>query len=330
MPISTPACVRLSARHAGTTLDGASGRPGRPAAGAPRGNLRVRRRRPGGCDPPVAPTRPAKTAATWRATRCSQPACRRGCPGRRSTACVPADCRRWPTRRARSVAARAGCTQPGGAEHVPGAVRHAVRRRAPSAARWRSSTAPSARASPTPGWSSAMATTACRRPATTWPAPSASPAKTPIVSPLLPRRATRLRWRRGFPRRDRFRWRCVPDAGRDAAGGARRDIRGRRPTWRPGARAALFAGGVVTAGNASGINDEAAVVLLGDRAIGEREASGRWRGSSPAPASASSPVDGHRPAAGDPPRALQRAGIDLDEVGLIEINEAFAPQVWPA
>ena len=26
-------------------------------------------------------------------------------------------------------------------------------------------------------------------------------------------------------------------------------------------------------------------------------------------------------------RALQRAGIDLDEVGLIEINEAFAPQV---
>ncbi|MGV8611161.1 3-oxoadipyl-CoA thiolase, partial [Pseudomonas aeruginosa] len=88
---------------------------------------------------------------------------------------------------------------------------------------------------------------------------------------------------------------------------------------------ALFAGGVVTAGNASGINDGAAVVLLGDRAIGERE------GIRPlARIRASVGVEPRLMGIGPQQailRVLQRAGIGLDEVGLIEINEAFAPQV---
>ncbi len=90
---------------------------------------------------------------------------------------------------------------------------------------------------------------------------------------------------------------------------------------------ALFAGGVVTAGNASGINDGAAVVLLGDRAIGEREG---IRPLARILASASVGVEPRLMGIGPQQailRALQRAGIDLDEVGLIEINEAFAPQV---
>ncbi len=90
---------------------------------------------------------------------------------------------------------------------------------------------------------------------------------------------------------------------------------------------ALFAGGVVTAGNASGINDGAAVVLLGDRAIGERE---DIRPLARILASASVGVEPRLMGIGPQQailRALQRAGIDLDEVGLIEINEAFAPQV---
>lgn len=89
----------------------------------------------------------------------------------------------------------------------------------------------------------------------------------------------------------------------------------------------LFADGVVTAGNATGINDGAAVLLLGDRAIGERE------GVAPLArilASASVGVEPRLMGIGPHLailRALQRAGIGLDEVGLIEINEAFAPQV---
>ncbi|EHS33070.1 putative acetyl-CoA acetyltransferase, partial [Pseudomonas aeruginosa MPAO1/P1] len=83
----------------------------------------------------------------------------------------------------------------------------------------------------------------------------------------------------------------------------------------------------MTAGNASGINDGAAVVLLGDRAIGEREG---IRPLARILASASVGVEPRLMGIGPQQailRALQRAGIDLDEVGLIEINEAFAPQV---
>ncbi len=83
----------------------------------------------------------------------------------------------------------------------------------------------------------------------------------------------------------------------------------------------------MTAGNASGINDGAAVVLLGDRAIGEREG---IRPLARILASASVGVEPRLMGIGPQQailRALQRAGIGLDEVGLIEINEAFAPQV---
>ncbi|MNZ53013.1 Beta-ketoadipyl-CoA thiolase [compost metagenome] len=90
---------------------------------------------------------------------------------------------------------------------------------------------------------------------------------------------------------------------------------------------ALFPGGVVTAGNASGINDGAAVLLLGDREIGERHG---VRPLARVLASASVGVEPRIMGIG-PHRAiqiaLQRAGLGLDEVDLIEINEAFASQV---
>jgi acetyl-CoA acetyltransferase family protein len=85
-------------------------------------------------------------------------------------------------------------------------------------------------------------------------------------------------------------------------------------------------GGVVTAGNASGINDAAAMVVL------SRYGYARVRGL---------PVLGRLVAwgtAGVPPRmmgigpvpasrmALQRAGLELSEVEVIEVNEAFAGQ----
>ncbi|CAD5109154.1 3-oxoadipyl-CoA thiolase [Zestomonas carbonaria] len=89
----------------------------------------------------------------------------------------------------------------------------------------------------------------------------------------------------------------------------------------------LFPGGVVTAGNASGLNDGAAVLLLGDRAIGERHG---VRPLARVLACASVGVEPRIMGIGPSPairRALQRAGLALEDIDLIEINEAFAVQV---
>ncbi|MFQ5679650.1 MAG: acetyl-CoA C-acetyltransferase [Gemmatimonadota bacterium] len=84
--------------------------------------------------------------------------------------------------------------------------------------------------------------------------------------------------------------------------------------------------GLVTAGNASGIGDGAAALVIADRAYAEAhglEPLGRlvaWAvagvpprimGIGPAPASRA---------------ALEKAGLTLDDMDLIEVNEAFAPQ----
>ena len=89
----------------------------------------------------------------------------------------------------------------------------------------------------------------------------------------------------------------------------------------------LFAGGVVTAGNASGINDGAVALLLGSRSIGEGQ------GAQPLARIIASAVAGVEPRimgvgpAYAIPKALARAGLSLADLDLIEINEAFAPQV---
>lgn len=86
-------------------------------------------------------------------------------------------------------------------------------------------------------------------------------------------------------------------------------------------------GGTVTAGNASGITDGAAAVVLmrADRASA--------LGIEPLArieAFASAGVDPHRMGMGPVPatrKLIARTGIALDDVGLIELNEAFAGQV---
>jgi acetyl-CoA C-acetyltransferase len=89
----------------------------------------------------------------------------------------------------------------------------------------------------------------------------------------------------------------------------------------------IFAGGVVTAGNASGINDGAAAVLVGSRQFAERT------GSKPLArivASAAAGVEPRVMGLGPVPasrKALSRAGLTLADMDVIEINEAFAPQV---
>jgi len=89
----------------------------------------------------------------------------------------------------------------------------------------------------------------------------------------------------------------------------------------------LFEGGVVTAGNASGVNDGAAALLIGSRSWGER------KGKKPIArilAAASAGVEPRVMGVGPAyaiPRALERAKLQLKDMDIIEINEAFASQV---
>jgi len=93
-----------------------------------------------------------------------------------------------------------------------------------------------------------------------------------------------------------------------------------------GLRPAFQADGTVTAGNASGINDGAAamVVLAEDRAaeLGVRPMARilgyAWTGIAPE-IMGFAPVEAVR-------RALDRAGVGIDRVELFEVNEAFAAQ----
>jgi len=88
----------------------------------------------------------------------------------------------------------------------------------------------------------------------------------------------------------------------------------------------LFEGGVVTAGNASGINDGASVMIIGSEEAGQKA------GVKPCGRILAGAI------AGVPPRvmglgpvpatkkALTRAGLGLQDMQVIELNEAFATQ----
>ncbi len=89
----------------------------------------------------------------------------------------------------------------------------------------------------------------------------------------------------------------------------------------------LQEGGVVTAGNASGINDGAAALFIGNRTVGEQAGTAPMaRILSGAVAGVEPRVMGLGPAYAIP-KALERAGLTLADMDVIEINEAFAPQV---
>ncbi|WP_375182820.1 3-oxoadipyl-CoA thiolase [Marinobacter sp.] len=89
----------------------------------------------------------------------------------------------------------------------------------------------------------------------------------------------------------------------------------------------LFEGGVVTAGNASGINDGAAALIIGSREAGERAGiQPRARVVASAIAGVPPEVMGYGPVPASE-KALARAGLSLKDMDVIEINEAFAAQV---
>jgi acetyl-CoA acetyltransferase family protein len=85
-------------------------------------------------------------------------------------------------------------------------------------------------------------------------------------------------------------------------------------------------GGTVTAGNSSGINDGAAALMLmsADKAkeLGLKPMA-RWVGS--AVAGVDPGVMGYGPVPATQ-KLLKRSGLGIDDIGLIELNEAFAAQ----
>ncbi len=89
----------------------------------------------------------------------------------------------------------------------------------------------------------------------------------------------------------------------------------------------LFEDGVVTAGNASGLNDGAVALLLGSEDIGRKLGlTPRARLLSGAIAGVAPRIMGLGPVPASQ-RALQRARLSMDQMDVIEINEAFATQV---
>ena len=89
----------------------------------------------------------------------------------------------------------------------------------------------------------------------------------------------------------------------------------------------LFEGGVVTAGNASGVNDGAAALVIGSKAWG---LTNNKKPMAKILAAASAGVEPRIMGVGPAyaiPLALQRANLKLADMDIIEINEAFASQV---
>jgi acetyl-CoA C-acetyltransferase len=90
---------------------------------------------------------------------------------------------------------------------------------------------------------------------------------------------------------------------------------------------AINADGVATAGNASGINDGAAALIVGTRAAGEKAGvKPRARIVAAAIAGVAPRVMGLGPVPASH-KALERAGLTLKDIDVIELNEAFASQV---
>jgi 3-oxoadipyl-CoA thiolase len=137
-----------------------------------------------------------------------------------------------------------------------------------------------------------------------------------------------------FALRSQQRWAAADAAGRFAdelvpAGELERDEHprpGTSPEKLASLQPAFREGGTVTAGNASGINDGAAALVI---ASDERA---RALGADPLGAFAGSAVAGVDPAVmgiGPVPavrKLLERTGVSVAELDLVELNEAFASQ----
>ena len=89
----------------------------------------------------------------------------------------------------------------------------------------------------------------------------------------------------------------------------------------------LYEGGVTTAGNASGVNDGAVALMLASREAGDKAgAKPIARVIASAAAGVPPQIMGIGPVAASK-KALARVGLEMKDMDIIEINEAFASQV---
>jgi 3-oxoadipyl-CoA thiolase len=89
---------------------------------------------------------------------------------------------------------------------------------------------------------------------------------------------------------------------------------------------AFLDGGTVTAGNSSGVNDGAAAVLIASEKVVRQQ---EWKPLARIVTSAVAGVEPKRMGVGPvfaTRKVLARSGLSLDDIGLIELNEAFAAQ----
>jgi acetyl-CoA C-acetyltransferase len=90
---------------------------------------------------------------------------------------------------------------------------------------------------------------------------------------------------------------------------------------------ALYEGGVTTAGNASGVNDGAVALIVGSKEAGDKAGvKPLARVIASAAAGVPPQIMGIGPVAASK-KALARAGLEIKDMDVIEINEAFAAQV---
>ena len=172
-------------------------------------------------------------------------------------------------------------------------------------------------ASPTRGWRRCSRSSRWARPARTWPSATASPRGAGRVR--APVAAALGRGGRGRP----LRRRAASPWTAPSATSTRARTRAPRSSH---AQPAFREDGTVTAGNSSGINDGAAALVIASE---ERAAA---LGVEPLGAFVASAVAGVDPRVmgiGPVPavrKLLERAGVEVGDVDLVELNEAFASQ----
>ena len=120
-------------------------------------------------------------------------------------------------------------------------------------------------------------------------------------------------------------------AGRDGGGGRREPARrGPRSRSSPGSQPVFRPDGTVTAGNACPLNDgAAALVIMSDVKAKQLGITPLARIVSTGLSALSPEIMGLGPVAASLD-ALANAGLDIDDIDLFEINEAFAAQVIPS
>ena len=188
-------------------------------------------------------------------------------------------------------------------------------------------TRPSAGVSSTRRYRRVSARIRCRRPPTTSPRISPSAARIRTGSRCAPSSAGRRRGEAGF-----FEDEIVPVEVPAGKGETRLFDTDEHP--RPDTTLEKLAklkgvngpGLSVTAGNASGINDGACALLLASEDAARRHGlTPRARVVAMATAGVPPRDHGHRPGSGQP-KVLAKAGLGLDRMDVIELNEAFAAQ----